>query len=277
MNALPFEKPLEETNLAIIAAIKAGKAVTEIYNTDFSTQFKGENDPVTEADLKSNEIIIKILLKTGLPILSEESDDDKNRLNHHKIWIVDPLDGTKEFIKKNGEFSIMIALIKDNLPVLGVVYQPTTKMLYVAQKDQGAYVKKKQDKWSMLSVSNTPSIINSRAVVSKSHLSDKDRKFLDYIEADKFFQKGSAGLKVGEIAQGNAEFYFNSSNKLKVWDSCAAYCIIKEAGGKMTDMQGNDLKYNTKVVNHPFGLLVTNEKIHDDIVKKYKKFIQETL
>ena len=124
---LPFKKNLQETKLAINAVIEAGKAVMEIYEQDFSVKLKQDRSPLTQADIKSNEIIQRIISVSGHPILSEESVDDKERLNCEKIWIVDPLDGTSDFVSRTGEFTIMVALIEHNKPILGVVYCPTNK------------------------------------------------------------------------------------------------------------------------------------------------------
>ena len=115
-NKPPFSNILSETNLAIEAAIKAGKAVIEVYKNNFSYQVKDDNSPITEADIKSNEIIQEILSITNIPILSEESVDNLVRLKHEKIWIIDPLDGTSDFVEKTGEFTIMISLVQSSKP-----------------------------------------------------------------------------------------------------------------------------------------------------------------
>ena len=124
-NKLPFINALPETNLAIEAAIKGGKAVIEVYKNDFSFEIKDDNSPITEADIQSNKIIQEILSATNIPILSEESVDNLTRLKHEKIWIIDPLDGTSDFVDKTGEFTIMISLVQSSKPILGVIYWPT--------------------------------------------------------------------------------------------------------------------------------------------------------
>lgn len=271
---LPFLEPLPEIGIALPAVLKAGQAILKIYQTDFSVTMKGENDPLTQADLKSNQLLKKALSKTGHSILSEEDADSQERLSHKKIWIIDPLDGTKEFVDKNGEFSIIVGLVEDNLPVLGIIYQPTTGLLYLTQKGQGAY-EKTLNGWKKLKVSDIFSLSSSRAVVSRSHLSDSDRSFLQLLQVASFLQKGSAGIKAGEICRGQAEFYFNPSNKLKQWDTCAPYCLLAEAGGKATDLKGNDLRYNIKDVIHEDGVLFSNGKIHHLVVDSYKKFLEK--
>ncbi len=113
---IPIENPLLEVRLAIQAALEAGKTVMNVYNQEFSSTLKNDNTPLTEADVKSNQIIQKIISDSGHPILSEENVDDKKRLDSKKIWIIDPLDGTSDFIKKTGEFTIMISLVEDHIP-----------------------------------------------------------------------------------------------------------------------------------------------------------------
>ena len=272
---LPFKKNLQETKLAINAVIEAGKAVMEIYEQDFSVELKQDRSPLTQADIKSNEIIQRIISVSGYPILSEESVDDKERLNCEKIWIVDPLDGTSDFVSRTGEFTIMVALIEHNQPILGVVYCPTNKTLFVAQKNGGAY-NLGNGQCLKLSISNVAELERCRAVVSRHHLSDHDRQFLMKIKIDKSTQLGSS-LKVMDICSAKAELYFATTNNMKQWDTCASCCIIKEAGGKMTDMLGSELKYNIDTLNHQNGILVTNGLIHNKIIDNYAKFLKEEI
>ena len=272
---LPFKKNLQETKLAINSVIEAGKAVMEIYEQDFSVKLKQDRSPLTQADIKSNEIIQRIISVSGYPILSEESVDDKERLNCEKIWIVDPLDGTSDFVSRTGEFTIMVALIEHNQPILGVVYCPTNKTLFVAQKNGGAY-NLGNGQCLKLSISNVAELEKCRAVVSRHHLSDHDRQFLMKIKIDKSTQLGSS-LKVMDICSAKAELYFATTNNMKQWDTCASCCIIKEAGGEITDMLGSELKYNIDTLNHQNGILVTNGLIHNKIIDNYAKFLKEEI
>lgn len=261
---LPFPNPFPETELAIHAAIEAGKRVMKLYAGNVVSKLKYDNEPVTKADIESNEIIRKILSATNHPILSEESLDDKKRLNHRKIWIVDPLDGTNDFVNKTGEFTIMIAFVEDRKPITGIIYHPSTDAIYVAQKGQGAF-KFCDNNWEQLCTSETLELGNCRAVGSRFHLSDKEKEILQKLQVSKFISRGSS-LKVTDICTGNAELYLTTTNKMKQWDTCASYCLIQEAGGKMTDVLGNELVYNVDLLNHENGLLVTNGKIHDQVL-----------
>jgi len=271
IDSLPFSNPLPETKLAIDAALKASDAVLTIYNKDFSISLKDDNQPITEADIQSNQIIQKCISSSRVPILSEESPDNKEkRMDSKKIWIIDPLDGTTDFINKTGEFTIMISLVEKNEPAMGVISHPFENKLYVAQKGQGAY-SYYDENWIKLEVSKTSILSQCRAVGSRFHQSDQEKNFLKILDILKFTSRGSS-LKVLDISSGKAELYFTTTNKIKQWDTCASNCIIAEAGGKMTDMSGLPLEYNTNIVNHQNGILVTNNTIHQNIVQKYSEF-----
>ena len=270
-NKPPFSNILPETNLAIEAAMKAGKAVIEVYKNNFSYQVKDDNSPITEADIKSNGIIQETLSITNIPILSEENVDDLVRLKHEKIWIVDPLDGTSDFVEKTGEFTIMISLVQSSKPILGVIYWPTEDKLYVAQKNKGAY-ELFSGHWKKLNVNNISNLEKCHAVISRHHLSESDKKFIKKLNLLEFNQKGSS-LKVLDVCSGKAEVYLTTTNKIKQWDTCASHCLISESGGKITSMYGEDLEFNTELINHENGLLVTNGLIHNKIVKKYSEFL----
>ena len=262
----------DDINLAIEAALEAGAAVLEIYNQNFDKIFKDNQEPLTNADLKSNEILQNKLKKTNYPILSEESNDDKLRLHHSKIWIIDPVDGTSDFINKTGQFSIMIGLVEKNQAVAGVIFQPSENALCVAEKGKGCFLKIGEE-WIKLKVTQQDQLNKSRCIGSKHHLLEAEKQFLNQLKIAHFRQHGSAGLKVVEICKGTAEFYFTITNKIKQWDSCAAHCLIMEAGGMVTDMQNNTIKYNTDAVNHEFGFLFSNGVLHEKILEKYGDFL----
>ena len=269
---LPFPDVFIETELATSAIRNASKAVMEIYNSKFTTSFKDGNEPITEADLKSNQIILNSLSESNHPILSEESQDDlEKRLDSKKVWIVDPLDGTTDFVNKTGEFTIMIALVENQTPILGVISCPPQNTLYVAQKGQGAYSSSNDDKWKKLGVTTTDELTNCKVVGSRFHQSENERKFLKELNISQFTSRGSS-LKAIDLCLAKADLYFTFTSKMKQWDTCASNCIVTEAGGKFTDMNGNVLKYNIEKLNHENGLLVSNGIIHNKIIETYKKF-----
>ncbi|MGY5151351.1 MAG: 3'(2'),5'-bisphosphate nucleotidase CysQ family protein [Candidatus Nitrosopumilus sp. bin_6a] len=269
MKDIPIPDKIPELDIAIKAANEAGKAILEIYQGDYETSTKKDDSPITDADLKSNEVIKKILSQSEHQILSEEDKDDLSRLSKETIWIVDPLDGTSDFIDKTGEFTVMISLIKNKRPILGVIGWPTEKTLFVAQKGSGAF-RFSNEEWKKISVTKVSEISKCKAVGSRHHLSDKEKAFIKKLGIEDFTSIGSS-LKVGKISSGEAEAYITTTNKMKEWDSAASYCIILEAGGKMTDMSGNDLTYNNKDVYHQNGILVTNGLVHNKIIEEFKK------
>lgn len=269
MGNFPFASNRSELETAFQATIQAGKAILDVYRKDFSSAQKSDDSPITEADLKSNKIIKKILSKTNYFILSEEDQDDKKRLEQNKVWIVDPLDGTADFVNRTGEFTVMIALVENKKPVLGIINWPIKNTLFVAQKGCGAW-KFSRNSWKKISVSKNSELNSCRAIGSRYHLSEEEKNLLEKLQITNFTSIGSS-LKVGKISSGSADVYLTTTDKMKEWDTCASYCLIKEAGGRMTDMFGNDISYNNKNVNHQYGILVTNGLVHDKIVKEYQK------
>ena len=273
--AEPWHKPekmeaaLPEFEIALKAAAKAGEEIMKVYASDFFSKTKEDYSPITMADLKSNKVIKEILSKTGLEILSEEDYDAKKRLEENRVWIVDPLDGTTDFVKRTGEFTIMIGLVQEGKPVLGVISWPTENTVFAAQTGCGAWMFS-NNSWNRIFVSKVSELSRCRAVGSRHHISDAEMDLLKKLQLTKFTSVGSS-LKVAKISSGDAEIYLTTTNKMKEWDTCASYCIISEAGGKMTDMLGNDLSYNNQNVNHLNGILVTNGLIHNKIVREFQK------
>ena len=269
MARLPVSSKISQLETIIDAITKAGDKILEVYESEFQVEKKDDNSPITKADLESNKIIKESLLQTKIPILSEEDADDKSRTDSDKVWIIDPLDGTQDFVNKTGEFTVMVGLVENHVPVMGLVYWPTEKKLYFAEKGLGAFCHDLEG-WTKISERGVEEITEPLALVSRHHLSDKEKKMLDHLEIKNTANIGSS-LKVMEIASGRADIYLTSTNKMKQWDTAASHCIISEAGGKMTDISGNDLIYNTESVNHENGLLVTNGLIHEEVVSKISK------
>ncbi|MFQ5572932.1 MAG: 3'(2'),5'-bisphosphate nucleotidase CysQ [Nitrosopumilaceae archaeon] len=266
---LPFDTNLSELQIAVNAAINAGREILHVYSKDFSSSAKSDDSPITEADLKSNKLVKEILSKTNLDILSEEDEDDESRLGQNKIWIIDPLDGTTDFVNRTGEFTVMIALVENKKPILGIIFWPTEETLFLAQKDFGAW-KFANNSWEKISVSDVSELGKCRAIGSRYHLSENEKALLKKLQITDFTSIGSS-LKVGKISSGSADVYLTTTNRMKEWDTCASYCIISEAGGKMTDMLGNDISYNNKILSHQNGILVTNGLVHDKIVNEFKE------
>lgn len=234
-------------------AINAGKVIMGIYKKDFSVEYKDDESPLTQADIKSNEIICNDLkeLSPQIPILSEENKvlPYEERKKWEYYWCIDPIDGTKEFIKKNGEFTVNIALIHKDKPILGVVYAPALDDIYSAQIGKGAFkngerlpLKKNENQKKKMYV-----------VASKSHLSEETQAFIDTLDTKKIEQvsKGSS-LKLCMVAEGVADIYPRLAPTME-WDTAAADAIVRESG-KMTYQFEHEvpLVYNKENLLNPW-------------------------
>ena len=196
----PFPSNIPNLDDVMDAIIQAGEKVREIYDTDFEVDKKDDNSPITKADLESNKILKSVLEKTRIPILSEEDVEDKSRLASKKVWIVDPLDGTQDFVNRTGEFTILVGLVENHVPVMGLVYLPIKKILYFAEKGIGAFCYE-LNKWGGISVREVEEVSSCLALVSRHHLSGKERKILDHLGITNTATVGST-LKVMEISSG---------------------------------------------------------------------------
>ncbi len=242
----------------VIAIAKAAaKAVLEVYSEDFEVTEKKDHSPLTRADLKSHELISKGLegLSPRYPILSEEASDIPYsvRAQWSTYWLVDPLDGTKEFIKRNGEFTVNIALIQDHQPILGVVLAPVPDLLYFAVKGQGAYRSVAGQSPVRIRVSDSRDG-PLRLIGSRSHGSEDWDRFLGTLSPYLLETVGSS-LKFCRVAEGHADLYprFGPTSE---WDTAAAHAIVLEAGGTVCDLEGDELRYNLKPsLLNPFFLV----------------------
>ena len=237
-------------------ALEAGNAIMEIYVRDFKVEYKDDKSPLTEADLKANEIICSSLEKLypNIPIMSEENKEDEYsvRKDREYYWCIDPIDGTKEFVKKNDEFTVNIALIHNDTPVLGVVYAPAIDEMYEAKKGFGAF---KNGEKLPLKVNTTPQMKLS-VVASKSHLSEETQEFIDSLDTQEVEQisRGSS-LKLCMVAEGVADIYPRLAPTME-WDTAAADAIVREAG-KMTYEFNSDspVVYNKENLLNPWFIV----------------------
>lgn len=233
---------------AIKASLSAGKRIMEIYdNEDFEVEAKSDDSPLTKADKASHEIIMEYLQKTDIPVLSEEGKDlpYEERKGWNRLWIVDPIDGTKEFIKKNGEFTVNIALIENQQPILGVIYVPAMRELYFAAKDFGSFKLKDITEFTSLdeiqeSALKLPFQVRKETytvVASKSHLTLETENFINEIKREKgnvsSISKGSS-LKLCMVAEGLADCYPRFAPTME-WDTAAGQAICTYAGKTVID------------------------------------------
>jgi len=234
-------------------AIKAGDLIMEIYNRDFYIETKSDNSPLTEADLASHHCIVDGLraLTPDIPVLSEESSESDldGRISWRKYWLIDPLDGTKEFIKKNGEFTVNIALIEDGQAALGVVYAPALNVLYYGDSE-GAFkvedVANKSAQVQSIKVKRLPIKGDQWSIVgSRSHQSDEFLEFVSNINNHDIVSMGSS-LKICLVAEGKADLY-PRLGLTSEWDTAAAHAVVNAAGGLLLQYpELIPLEYNTK-------------------------------
>lgn len=243
-------------------ARKAGAAILEVYDQDdFGVLIKVDKSPLTKADKAANEVICDGLLTLDeqYPIVSEENRDVPYEVRRHysEFWLVDPLDGTKEFIKRNGEFTVNIALISNGRPVIGVVYTPVTDTMYFASKGSGAFVETDEGVSKLEAAMFSMKDKGLNVVCSRSHLNDETKAFIDKLRSPDTVSKGSS-LKFLILANGEAHLYPRIAPTME-WDTGAAQCVLEEAGGKVVEYEtGEPLAYNKEVLLNPFFLATGN-------------------
>jgi 3'(2'), 5'-bisphosphate nucleotidase len=256
-----------EIEVASRLAREAGRAIMDVYATSFAVAYKGPDDPVTEADKRANELIVEGI-RNAFPkdsIVAEETSDRSGALNEGRVWYIDPLDGTRDFVKKNGEFCVMIGLAMDGRAQLGLVYGPVERALFVGITEQAAW-KELNGVRTTLSVSNVTTPKELRLVSSRSHRSALIDGFRARTGITHELQHGSVGLKVGLIADGKADAYIETSCLSSAWDACGPEAILRGAGGRFTDMAGNMLRYGGHDLHNPRGLVATNSACHDFVI-----------
>ena len=228
-------------------ARQAGNDILEIYDEDFAVETKSDDSPLTAADRTSHERIVAGLrqLTPDIPVWSEESAaiDPAERFGWDAFWLVDPLDGTKEFIKRNGEFTVNIALVRGHEPVLGVVHVPVTRCDYVGHAGGGAVVIEQGGEAQPIHVTATAAS-PVRVVGSRSHRGDSLEAYLDWVGPHVLVPMGSS-LKICLVATGEADVY-PRLGPTSEWDTCAAQAVVEAAGGQVVDLDGQRLAYNTK-------------------------------
>jgi 3'(2'), 5'-bisphosphate nucleotidase len=258
----------DEIRIASTLARQAGEVIMNIYKKDFSVSYKGTNDPVTEADQLANTLIVKGLM-TAFPddhVVAEESPLPLEAQTTGRVWYVDPLDGTKEFISRNGEFSIMIGLTLDAKTQLGVVFWPTEDQLFAGITDQEAWMEH-QGACHPLKATQTKSPSALSIVASRSHRSPHLSAIKEKLNIQEEHPMGSVGLKIGFIAKGGADFYMEPGPYTKAWDACAPEAILRGAGGCFTDIHGNPIQYGTNEFRNLHGVVGSVKDCHERVLK----------
>ncbi|MCK7546973.1 3'(2'),5'-bisphosphate nucleotidase CysQ [Marinobacter koreensis] len=236
----------------IKVADAASEKVLHIYESDFKVQYKDDKSPITAADVASHEEIVRGLrnISRDIPILSEEGKSIpwEERRHWHRFWLIDPIDGTKDFTQRTGEFTVNIALIENGEPVMGVVTAPALKEAYWGLVGEGAYKRDRTGKVHRIRVAEPKDA--KRVVASKNHLNEETRQFIDTLGEHELVQAGSS-LKFCRIAEGHADIYPRLGPTCE-WDTAAAHAVLLAAGGRIETLEGEPLKYGKENVLNPF-------------------------
>lgn len=258
-----MERVMDFLSIAIKASLDAGKAIMDIYSDpseDFGVERKADNSPLTKADKASHRIIMDALRVTDIPVMSEEGADIPFgvRRGWDTFWLVDPLDGTKEFIKKNGEFTVNIALVRSGVPVMGVIYVPAAEKLYHGIQDGGAYMAQVTDHSEIGEVVKIPAAQEHAVwtvVASRSHLSPETQEYIAAMEKEhgeiRTISAGSS-LKICLVAEGRADIYPRFAPTME-WDTAAGHAIVRAAGFDVYEgLTDNPLTYNKEDLHNPW-------------------------
>lgn len=221
---------------------KAGTEALKYYEEDYSIEEKKDDSPVTEADYASEDILINGLKTTEPGIVAEEAGMIPGE-TQESYWIVDPLDGTQDFIDKTGEFSVMVGLLADGEPKLGVVFAPARKKLWYAVEGGGAYLLEDGAE-SRIEVAGKENLEDYVLIASRNHFSPRDETVAGQLGVQDITRMGSLGIKFCAIAEGRADLVYYTTDRLGIWDCCAPQVILKEAGGEAFDVRGRELVYD---------------------------------
>ena len=270
-----------ELAVATQLAREAGAILIAHYHSPFLVEQKvnalKEIEEVTAADREANDLIVR-RLAAEFPndgILAEESADTERRLEKNRVWMIDPMDGTKNFIQRDGDFAVQIGLAIDGESVAGVVYQPVRDVLYRAARVSGSWIETKNTGAARMSVSNL--IIPGEMVLasSRSHRSPRMERVVKAFGFKDEVRRGSVGVKIGLITERKADLYMHLSPSTKQWDTCAPEIILVEAGGRLTDLFGEPLRYNGARIDNRNGIVATNGAAHEMVIENLQPLLKE--
>jgi len=268
----------DELESAKELAIGAGAILLKHFSQKTAVRWKGKGNPVTDADQEASRFIVDSLDRR-FPfdgILSEEEVDNPDRLEKSRVWIVDPMDGTSEFVAGRTEFTVMIGLVVDGKPVIGVVYLPVEKKLYYSESGCGAFVESASSK-RQIRVSRESDPAHATIAASRSHDSAISQRIREALGVGAIVRAGGVGLKVAMICEGRAHLYIHAGPGTSQWDTCAPELILYEARGKMTDVANNPLEYNTANPQNLHGLIASNGVLHEHAVAAAKQILEPFL
>ena len=282
MNPISQELPFaHELDVVTELAREAGAILLRHYHSPFLVEQKvnalKELEEVTAADRESNDLIVR-RLAAEFPddgILAEESDDTERRLDKDRVWMIDPMDGTKNFIRRDGDFAVQIGLAVNGESVAGVVYQPVRDILYRAARGAGSWIEGPDKSAAPMSVSNIVAPHEMVLASSRSHRSPRMELVVSRFGFKDEVRRGSVGVKIGLITEQLADLYLHLSPSTKQWDTCAPEIILIEAGGRLTDLFGQPLRYNGVRVDNRNGIVATNGAAHGMVIENLAPLLKE--
>src|SRR5438067_3445441 len=278
MTESKYEK---EIDMATELARAAGAILLKHYHSPFLVEQKinalQEMEEVTAADREANDLIVR-RLAAEFPydgILAEESTDTEDRLKKHRVWLIDPMDGTKNFIQRDGDFAVQIGLSLNGEVVAGVVYQPERDVLYRAARGTGSWIESTDKPAERMRVSTRTDPHEMVLASSRSHRSPRMEKVVSRFGFKNEVRRGSVGVKIGLITEQQADIYLHLSPSTKQWDTCGPQIILEEAGGQLTDLFGGPLRYNDVRIDNRNGIVATNGAAHDRVIENLKPLLRE--
>lgn len=266
----------DELDLALRLTRAAGDILKTFYEIPPVVHLKDDHEPVTEADRAANAFLVAQLAQ-AFPqdgILAEESNDDLTRLSRKRVWIVDPLDGTTEFIAHNGEFCVMVGLIENGRPVVGAIHHPATGATYGASAGGGAFVEELGERYPLQASTNSD-LHGLRPLVSRSHHYPSVDTIVKALGTQKERAIGSTGLKSVVLARGEADFYIHPGAGTKEWDTCAPQILLEEAGGTMTDCWNRPLTYNQRDIARRYGVMASNTACQSSLAEATARVLDQ--
>ncbi len=260
-----------ELDFVSVIAKQAGELVVHIRDhSELGVEMKAGNEPVTVADRQASEFLVGELAKTfpNDVIISEENADDDRRQRADRVWFIDPIDGTKDYIRGEDGYCVMIGLAIRGRPTMGVVYAPASARTFAGALGHGAWVTLPDQTRHAMKVSTRRDLQSALLVASKSHRSDTLDRVKSALGIANEHNVGSIGLKLGLIALGERDLYVNPTSRCSTWDTCAPEAILLAAGGALSDLDGKPLEYVARENHHPRGLLASNGLLHKLAVDK---------
>jgi 3'(2'), 5'-bisphosphate nucleotidase len=260
-----------EAEVALRAARAASEVILRVYAEEFAVEYKAKDDPVTRADREANALIVQHLARAfpGVPVVAEESPRDayEGFAASEQCWFVDPLDGTREFVAKNGEFAVMVGLAEKGRATVGVILAPAWGRAFVGVVGEGAWEAADDGSLRPIAVSPCADVAAARFVVSRSRAPERVAGFVASLGAKPPRPHGSSGLKGVIVATGEADVYLQPGRAGMRWDACATDALVHAAGGKLTDAHGEPLDYRAEDIENSRGMVATNGRLHAVVIE----------